>query len=100
MRRVLLFTMISLLFLAVSAGAMDSITGTVVSLERNSGMLADVIKRNARTAVLSQEIIEEIMQTFLGNTARFIDYLNTIEPFSSDELASFAQEAGLTGIRR
>ena len=39
MRRVLLFTMISLLFLAVSAGAMDSIMGTVVSLERNSGTI-------------------------------------------------------------
>jgi signal transduction histidine kinase len=65
----------------------------------NSEILAGMIKRNAGTAVLSQEIVEEIMQTFLGNTARFVDYLNDIEPFSSNELASFAHEAGLAGIR-
>ncbi len=65
----------------------------------NSGMLASVIKRNASTAVLSQQIVEEIIQTFLGSTARFVDYLNDIEPFSSAELTSYAQEAELAGIR-
>jgi two-component system, NtrC family, sensor histidine kinase HydH len=65
----------------------------------NAITVADVVKRNARSALLSQEVITEIMQTFLGNTARFVDYLNNIEAFSSDELAYFAQEAGLAGIR-
>ncbi len=65
----------------------------------HSRMLAGVIELNARNAVLSQEAVEEIMQIFLGNTARFADYLDTVEPFSSDELAAFAQEAGLSGIR-
>jgi len=65
----------------------------------HSRMLAGVIELNARNAVLSQEAVEEIMQIFLGNMARFADYLDTVEPFSSDELAAFAQEAGLSGIR-
>lgn len=65
----------------------------------HSGMVAGVIELNARGAVLSQEIIAEIMETFLSNTARFVDYLDTIEPFSEDELTAFALEAGLSGIR-
>ncbi len=65
----------------------------------HSRMLAGVIELNARNAVLSQEAVEEIMQIFLGNMARFADYLDTVEPFSPDELAAFAQEAGLSGIR-
>jgi len=66
---------------------------------QHAGMLAGVIELNARNALLSQSIIEEIMQTFLGNTARFVDYLDNVEPFASEELAAFAQEAGLAGIR-
>ncbi|QTA89786.1 sensor histidine kinase [Desulfonema magnum] len=65
----------------------------------HSRMLAGVIELNARGAVLSQGAVEEIMQTFLGNMARFADYLDTVEPFSEDELAAFALEAGLAGIR-
>ena len=68
-------------------------------VQQNSKMLADVIKLNADSSVLSQEVVEEIMQTFLGNTARFVDYLDDVEPFSTDELAAFATEAGLAGIR-
>jgi len=68
-------------------------------VQQNSKMLAGVIKLNADSAVLSQEVVEEIMQTFLGNTARFVDYLDDVEPFSTDELAAFATEAGLAGIR-
>lgn len=66
---------------------------------QHAGMLAGVIELNARGAILSQNVIEEIMQTFLGNTARFVDYLDNVEPFASEELAAFAQEAGLAGIR-
>jgi two-component system sensor histidine kinase HydH len=53
-------------------------------------MIAGVIRLNAKGAVLSQEVVEEIIQTFLGNTARFVDYLDDVEPFSPDELAAFA----------
>ena len=65
----------------------------------HSRMLANVIEQNARTAVLSQQAVEKIVQIFLGNTARFVAYLEAVEPFSSDELAEFAHESGLSGIR-
>ncbi|MDA3896430.1 MAG: ATP-binding protein [Desulfobacteraceae bacterium] len=62
-------------------------------------MLAGMIRLNADSSVLSQEIVEEIMATFLGNSARFVEYLDSIEPFSADELTAFAEESGLAGIR-
>ena len=62
-------------------------------------MVADVIGLNAERAVLSQKIIEKILETFLGNAARFVDYLDGIEPFAEDELAAFAAESGLSGIK-
>lgn len=68
-------------------------------VQLNSGIIAGVIERNARSAVLSQEVVEQIIQTFLGNTARFVDYLDGVEPFSGNELSAFADEAGLAGIR-
>lgn len=68
------------------------------SLE-NSRMLTSVIERNARSALLAQETVEKIIGIFLGNTARFVDYLDTIEAFSSSELSAFAAESGLSGIR-
>jgi two-component system sensor histidine kinase HydH len=69
------------------------------SVRDNSRVVASVIQLNARSAVLSQELLERIMGTFLGNMARFVDYLNQVEPFSDRELAAFADEAGLAGIR-
>ena len=65
----------------------------------HSRMLANVIEQNVRTAVLSQEAVEKIVQIFLGNTARFVAYLEAVEPFSADELAEFAHESGLSAIR-
>ena len=66
---------------------------------RNAATVADVVERNARSTLVAQDAVTEIMETFLGNTARFVDYLDNIERFSPGELASFAQEAGLAGIR-
>ncbi len=68
-------------------------------VREDAKMAADVIRLNARGAVLSQEIIEEMMQTFLGNTIHFIDFLDAVESFSEDELAAFATQAGLAGIK-
>lgn len=64
----------------------------------HSRIIAGVIELNAKGAVLSQSSIEEILGLFLGNTARFVDYLNGIEPFTSEELTAFAQENGLEGV--
>ena len=68
-------------------------------VREDAKMAAGVIRLNARGAVLSQKIIEEMMQTFLGNTIHFIDFLDAVESFSEDELAAFAAEAGLAGIQ-
>ncbi|HMA86589.1 MAG TPA: ATP-binding protein, partial [Desulfosalsimonadaceae bacterium] len=61
-------------------------------------LLASVIRLQADTAVMSKSAIEAIMQTFLGNTARLVDYLDTIAPFTPDELTAFANESGMAGI--
>jgi signal transduction histidine kinase len=61
--------------------------------------VAEVIDLSARGAVLSQRVAEEILEALLGNTARFVDYLDNIEPFTPEELSAFAQESGLVGIR-
>lgn len=65
---------------------------------QSTRIIAGVIERNARSVELSQAVVEEIMETFLGNMARFVDYLDSVEPFAAAELAAFAGEAGLAGI--
>jgi two-component system, NtrC family, sensor histidine kinase HydH len=67
--------------------------------ETDTRIIAQIIQKNAHRAVLAQNTIHAIMQRFLGNTARFVDYLDAIEPFAPYELEAFAQEAGLAGIR-
>jgi two-component system, NtrC family, sensor histidine kinase HydH len=61
-------------------------------------MVAGVIQRNAENATLSEKTIEDILIIFLGNSAKFVDYLNSVTPFSNAELTAFASEAGLAGI--
>ena len=68
-------------------------------VKQHTQLVAGVIQLNVRGAVLSQEVTEEILQTFLGNTARFVDYLDTIEPFTPEEITAFADETNLAGIR-
>jgi two-component system, NtrC family, sensor histidine kinase HydH len=61
-------------------------------------MVAGVIRRNAENATLSEKTVEDILTIFLGNSAKFVDYLNSVDLFSSTELTAFAAEAGLAGI--
>lgn len=65
----------------------------------HSKILANVVERNAQNALISQDAVEKIIRIFLGNTARFVDYLDAVEPFSDQELSEFATESGLAGIR-
>lgn len=65
----------------------------------HASMVAGVIQRNAEAAVMTREATEDILNGLLGNTARFIAYLDQVEPFSADELAAFSREARLRGIR-
>jgi len=67
-------------------------------VQEHAVLMAEVIQMSARGSVLSKQAAEEILEAFLGNTARFVDHLDTVEPFTPQELNAFAQEAGLAGI--
>ncbi|EFK06613.1 ATPase/histidine kinase/DNA gyrase B/HSP90 domain protein [delta proteobacterium NaphS2] len=71
----------------------------LTNVQENAVLVAEIIQLSARGSVLSKKAVEEIFETFLGNTARFIGYLDKVEPFTSEELTAFAAEAGLAGIR-
>jgi two-component system, NtrC family, sensor histidine kinase HydH len=60
--------------------------------------VARVIQSGAGNAMASQTAAERLLETLLGNTARFVNYLNDIEPFTAEELSAFARESGLVGI--
>ncbi len=62
-------------------------------------LLADVVSLHARGALLAQDATAAMLRAHLGSSARFVDYLDGIEPFSADELAAFAFESGLAVIR-
>lgn len=65
----------------------------------HSRVLAAAVELNIRNTLLSNKGLEIVITDFLQNSIRFIHYLNEIEPFTSAELSSFAQETGLEGIR-
>ncbi len=70
----------------------------VTNVRENAVLVAEVIQLSARASVLSRKATEEILEAFLGNSARFVDYLDQVEPFTQKELTAFAKEAGLAGI--
>ncbi|OCC14296.1 Two-component sensor PilS [Dissulfuribacter thermophilus] len=61
-------------------------------------ILSNVFKLHVRNAVESQKITDQIVKTHLRNIASFIDYLDSFEPFSPQELELFARRTGLYGI--
>lgn len=66
---------------------------------RQAGLLAQVVGQHARGAIHAAAVTDDVVAAFLGNAARFIDYLDDIEPFLSHELSAFAAETGLSVIR-
>jgi len=64
----------------------------------HSKVLAAAVELNIRNAMLSNNGLELVITDFLKNSARFISYLNIIEPFTGEELSAFAKESGLAGI--
>ncbi|MFH1215378.1 MAG: ATP-binding protein [Pseudomonadota bacterium] len=64
----------------------------------HSRVVSGVIEQNTKTALLAENALQQTIKTFLVNTARFIDYLDSVEPFSAPELNAFAGETGLTSI--
>jgi len=61
--------------------------------------LADAIGLHARGAVQGRQVTDAMLVRFLGSSARFVDYLDQVEPFRDHELTAFAAEAGLLAIR-
>jgi signal transduction histidine kinase len=64
----------------------------------HSRVVSSVIEQNTRTARLAEIALQQTIKTFLANTAKFIDYLDAVEPFSREELQAFADESGLAAI--
>lgn len=62
-------------------------------------LLADAVALHARGAVLAQDATDTLLTGFLGSSARFIEYLDNVEPFRDDELNALAEELGLAIIR-
>ncbi|WP_295407754.1 ATP-binding protein [uncultured Thiocystis sp.] len=61
-------------------------------------LLADAVILHARGALLAEDVMSRILIRFLGQSARFAEYLDGIAPFRTDELSAFAAEAGLSVI--
>lgn len=71
----------------------------VADSAEHTRLLADAVRLYARGAVLAGETTDTILTALLGNSARFVVYLDDIEPFSAEELTGFAAESGLAMIR-
>jgi signal transduction histidine kinase len=67
-------------------------------VNEHAQLVAEVVATNVRATGHSQQVVEQIVSDFLINIARFIAYLDQVEPFSSEELAAYAQENGLQGV--
>lgn len=65
----------------------------------HSEILAAVVEVNIKNTLLSQAGLEDTVAASLENSARFIHFLNQVEPFSSAELTAFALESGFDGVK-
>lgn len=91
-----MFLMVVAYFFFQAAGAQQVFLNDA---KVHARLVADVVRLHAKGAILARDVTGEILKTFLGNTARFIEYLDTVKPFSADELTTFARESGLAGIK-
>ena len=95
----LLFVLLIIIILAAFFWQMDKINN---SLQRNaldrSRTVAAIIEENLQNATLTGRTINEIVTIFLHDKAKFIEYLDTIEPLHENELTALARETGLLGI--
>jgi len=95
----LLFGLLIIIVLAAFFWQMDKINN---SLQRNamdrSRTVAAIIEENLHNATLTGRTIDEIVTIFLHDKAKFIEYLDTIEPLHENELTALARETGLLGI--
>lgn len=67
-------------------------------LLENRDMVIRTVNRQIEQGMAAEEALNDTIALFLANTARFIHTLHQVEPFSVAELASYADENGLTGV--
>ncbi|SLM31814.1 putative Histidine kinase [Desulfamplus magnetovallimortis] len=68
-------------------------------VQQHADMVSKIVRLNAAGTIDAKNSIEDVLRGLLENTARFVSYLDMIEPFSGDELSAFTRESGLAGIR-
>ncbi len=61
-------------------------------------LAAEIAKINADNAVMAKKTSQQILATFLKSQAKFIRYLQKVEPFTPEEIWAFAKESGLSGV--
>ncbi|GAB6144002.1 sensor histidine kinase [Desulfocicer niacini] len=64
----------------------------------HSKVLGAVVELNIRNSMTNHGALETLIGHSLENTARFVRYLNQLEPFTAQELEAFAMASGLAGI--
>lgn len=67
-------------------------------LRDNRQMVLSAVNQQTELGSLAENALDDTIHLFLGNTARFLHFLNQVEPFQERELASFADENGLAGV--
>lgn len=65
----------------------------------HSRALAAIVALNIRNTLLAGKGLEETVASSLKNSARFLAFLESTEPFTSAELTAFAIESGLAGVK-
>lgn len=70
----------------------------VADARNHARLVAGVVRLHVRGAVISETIINGVVSHFLVNSAEFVQYLDSVEPFTADELEAFATENGFRGI--
>lgn len=66
--------------------------------KEHARLVAGMVRLQAGFAIRSTEVIDETLSLFFENSARFVEYLESVEPFTEAELESFSGEAGLAGV--
>ena len=61
-------------------------------------MMAAVIEEHLANASQAESAIDAATTSFLRDTARFVVYLNAVDPLQPEELTALAKETGLLGI--
>ncbi len=64
----------------------------------HSTVLGAVVELNIRNSLTNHGALETLIGHSLENAARFVRYLNQLEPFTAQELEAFAKASGLAGI--